>query len=563
MKKARTGRSTLFTILWIILIVLVVLWLNLPSDPVFQALVSDSGVYAYIGSAIVHGQVPYRDVWEQKPPVGFYLNALAVLLFGQTPWGIWWFNLIWVALSASVFFLVIKKMFGAIPAATASLIFVLDVMHPSIFQGGNLMEIYALLPQVLVVGVAHVFLLTRKDRWIFLAGVLTSMAFMIKQTSVALGFSSILVMLTAGLFKREFRRFGLRLAISIGGFLVPLAIAVLYFQLAGALNDFISGAFLYSLVYVSVGAPFLWSIKHTALTVFPGMFISKLYFIAAISFFLYFILNFKRLILLFSPGKTTMADEHKDHAPVELCMLAVFIAMPIELVFTSLGGRNLGHYFITMVPAVTTAIAYIFWRLIYALQAVRIRRGPASLLLLLGWVILGFFALLWSGAAFKDEIPTSTQMASITKIFSNQVILNDLDQYIVSQTGPDDPVLFWHIHLGKNFIIQRRPPQKILFPAEMFIPAQMAESNLKEFMGELQQNPPKFILVQKKNSVGLPFVNVPVDQMCPNGACIPEVASGMKQPGVIEMLQVFRQYFLDHYTFDRQIYDILVYQRNP
>ena len=45
-----------------------------------------------------------------------------------------------------------------------------------------------------------------------------------------------------------------------------------------------------------------------------------------------------------------------DHAPpeeihpVELTMLAVFIALPIEIVFASLGARNFGHYYLTLLP---------------------------------------------------------------------------------------------------------------------------------------------------------------------------------------------------------------------
>ena len=92
-----------------LLLAIFVLFLNLPWSPVFKGLGPDSGVYAYVGSSILHGQLPYRDAWEQKPPLGFYLNALAVWLFGRTPWALWWFDLIWVALCSVAAFLSSRK----------------------------------------------------------------------------------------------------------------------------------------------------------------------------------------------------------------------------------------------------------------------------------------------------------------------------------------------------------------------------------------------------------------------------------------------------------------------
>jgi hypothetical protein len=124
-------------------------------------------------------------------------------------------------------------------------------------------------------------------------------------------------------------------------------------------------------------------------------------------------------------------------------------------------------------------------------------------------------------------------------------------------------VLIWHVHLGIDFITNRRTPQRILFPAELFIPVDQAKGNLEEFLGQLEQTPPKLIVVQKVSSIGLPFVNVPVDQMCPHDACIPELAAAIKNPDIVAGLEEFRQYFLAHYALKIQIDDWLIYERLP
>lgn len=43
----------------------------------------DQGIYAVVGEGILHGQAPYRDVWDFKPPGIFFVYALAQGVFGK------------------------------------------------------------------------------------------------------------------------------------------------------------------------------------------------------------------------------------------------------------------------------------------------------------------------------------------------------------------------------------------------------------------------------------------------------------------------------------------------
>lgn len=49
---------------------------------------SDQGLFFYIGREWLHGALPYRDIYDFKPPGIFALNALAIWIFGETFWGI-------------------------------------------------------------------------------------------------------------------------------------------------------------------------------------------------------------------------------------------------------------------------------------------------------------------------------------------------------------------------------------------------------------------------------------------------------------------------------------------
>ena len=62
-------RPTLFLALAAALLIL-----RLPS--LVQPMGADQGLYAYVGDRILHGGVPYRDAWDQKPPAIHYTYAV-------------------------------------------------------------------------------------------------------------------------------------------------------------------------------------------------------------------------------------------------------------------------------------------------------------------------------------------------------------------------------------------------------------------------------------------------------------------------------------------------------
>ncbi len=544
-------RDTLITIIWILILAGVTLLFSLRWSPVYQALEADSGVYAYVGSAILEGQLPYRDVWEHKPPVGFYLNALALTMFGHNPWAIWWFNVIWVAITTIVFFLLIRKMMGILTGCLASLFFLAGVMIPELFQGGNLMEVYGLLPQVLIIAAVYQFFSKQKERWIFVAGLLTGIAFLTKQTTIALGLSSILAVFIVSLLRREFKQALLRPLLYAGGVIIPIALAGSYWIINRAAYDFLDAVFLHSLAYVGERASFLWSLKNTFLSIFPKLTISRLYYIAFGSFILYFIENFRWFVACLQRSRNSQpVDAH----PVELTMLAVFITLPLEVAFASLGARNFGHYFLTLIPAGATVAAYIIWKTINGVNAI-IGTKKISSLLSVGWFVLFTTLAWWLGSVVIQCAPNANQLASINRIFGGYYEISEMEQYIIDTTKPGDRVLVWHIHTGVNFVTERQAAAQVLFPMNLFI----GNSKMPDFVTQMTSNPPDLIVFQKPSSIGMPFVDENIDEWCESG-CMPEIATGLEQPPVRESFIKFQKFFQQHYLLDKQIRDWYIYR---
>ncbi|HEY6900348.1 MAG TPA: hypothetical protein VI233_06890 [Puia sp.] len=66
--------------------------LSLAYCPPFQLVVDDKEIFSYAGMAIAKGLVPYKDFFDHKPPVIFFINFAGYVLGGGSPWGLWIIN---------------------------------------------------------------------------------------------------------------------------------------------------------------------------------------------------------------------------------------------------------------------------------------------------------------------------------------------------------------------------------------------------------------------------------------------------------------------------------------
>jgi len=97
----------------------------------------DQGIYAVIGEGLVHGKMPYRDLWDVKTPGIFCVFAVAEVLFGHTMVGPRIIEAFCLFATAFVFVDLGRKYFGDtlvgyIAAAVLSVIhFQMDFWHTS------------------------------------------------------------------------------------------------------------------------------------------------------------------------------------------------------------------------------------------------------------------------------------------------------------------------------------------------------------------------------------------------------------------------------------------------
>src|SRR5687768_15108409 len=174
-----------------------------PSHPGNMSLPSrDSGVFLYTGWRLLNGDIPYRDVWDHKPPLIYFVDALGLLLTPASLWGVWILQFIFIFFTFFLLYKLLDQELGG-PAALAGSILLSSGLL-TILERGNVTEGYALVFQALCF---WLFVTAwKKDFpfkvsfWIGLAG---GLAFNFKQTTIGIWLTYGLFLLAIRLLQRK------------------------------------------------------------------------------------------------------------------------------------------------------------------------------------------------------------------------------------------------------------------------------------------------------------------------------------------------------------------------
>jgi 4-amino-4-deoxy-L-arabinose transferase-like glycosyltransferase len=543
--KTGTRKEIAVSVLWIALLGALTFLFNLNWNPRITGLKPDSSLFAYGGQMVTEGKLLYRDFWDHKPPAVFYLDALAIRLMGTSLWAFWWGNVVWVALSSTALFLVLRKITGTLSAMLSSGVFLAALMYPTIFSGGNLTEMYATLPLILIIGSAFLYFRSGHWGWAFAVGFLTAAAFLFKQTCIALGIGAALAILVVHFRTRQYRKGLIHLAWLAAGALLPLGAVALVWVHEGAFGDLWDAVFAFNVNYVGSGiSSATFSVMARILLLeFPLMPLS-LAVLAALGIFL--VRNRPWLFTLraASPGAPFPAQ-----APArEQTFLAVFMALPFEIALIALGGRNFPHYYMAVLPVFTAAIAY----LIEALTRPIWTWQDMNILAAIALVLLAVAGLIWIKDAYHVEKPQAGLRLALAGPFFGPLPQSDLAKYILSHTRADDAVLLWADNKSMNFLTGRRSPSRYLYPEHLFQPKSGPVSRFDQFLQDLHRDPPALILVPSTPNPSAPFINAPDDALCPG--CIPAAAEGM---------QLFKAFVNANYRPVAPFGSYMVYVRIP
>ena len=477
-----------------------ILLARLPLSPKYVGLGDDGALFAYFGQEILEGSILYEDVWDTKPPGVFYLNALALWLGGTTPWAVWSLELAWLIVATISLLFVLKWLSGLLPSIVATVLVTFTALHPLYIRGGNLTEVYAYLPQILVIAAAIGFFYSGRSWWILLAGVLTGLAFMLKPTYIALGFSVLAVVLLASSNGRHRR---IVAASFIAGFALPVVIGASYSSMQAALDSLISAVFFENLQYVQAGLS-VTSLYGTTRKLFLEQPMATLIIFSLAAGLLF--IELRKPTTLRAWARPGDAREAKSVRGRNWVFLAVFIAFPLELALVAISGRNFGHYFITLLPAAAVACSFLFAQIISAIRDER-HTGPWFGVLVV--FIVGMLVA-WFLEVFAAERPTVAQVEDLLRDgLGGEYLVDDVERYVISHTEPGQTVLAWGYNPGLHFATGRKSPSPYLFHNQLVTPDSESNARFDQLLSSINADPPALILAERYSQHAVPFFGEP------------------------------------------------------
>ncbi len=440
----------------------------LPMSPALLNPYEDSGAYAYVGQVIYHGGVPYRDAWDHKPPLTFYLDALSFAVGGENRWALWGLGVVTGWITAWLMAALLHEVGLSrrlVVLGTAG--FVLVICRAD-WQGTNTPEFYGLPFQTLALWAGCRLLRDPRARWGLLAGFAVGLALLAKQTTFAAAVTLIPAVI---LIRRSLRPLGTEwktwLALA-GGALIAPGVLALYLAARGALPDAVNALWTFNRAYG--GRITLPAIGRSMLDCLPVTHI-----LAPLAFF---------ALIGAAAGRGWRTW--------------LGLTCLLDFVLTNLAARGYAHYFFTPLPAFTV--------LVVAGIGLWLDRNRLPRLRPVRWAT-------WTFLALVVLIPSLLEMVLALAVSGGHLIgpakTRPVIDYVRAHSSPGDTVLNWGHASSVNFGADRRSPSRYSYTQPLAMPGYTTPEEIAAFLADLEQKRPVLIVDSTMPGIPVPQELVP------------------------------------------------------
>ncbi len=458
----QTSYDKILTIVWIGLLVLGVL-----ANPLLSYPGRDGGIFLYIGSLILKGKLPYLDVWENKGPLVFYINAFGLFLANGSRWGVWLLEFLFLFSAAYIGYSLIKNLMGTIPAWIGTYVWISTVAM--VLQGGNFSEEYSLLFSF----VAMLFYLKSLEKpdnkyYILLIGVSLGANILLRPNNISMQVAIIGAYFILAIFSRVWLLFIQRSSLVALGVILVLAPAVLYFAVHGALKEMINVVLVFNYQYSSGGglSRILAGLVNASSSI-------------GLIFVLWGLLGYSVFILQVFRKEVVDANLQKF-------LLILIVGWPIEAVLSSLSGRNYPHYFLGWAPYLGLSCAYLIYTLFrrFAFHAER-----SIIVWILALIVIALAAKINVWKDYGDVLVRAWTLPGSKLDYQDPVV-----SYIKENTSPQDKIFVWGFRPVINFASDRESPVAFLPYPLIHVDTPLTQHWADQFYVQFTTHPPELII---------------------------------------------------------------------
>jgi hypothetical protein len=468
-------KSVVLSALFFLLVALAVL---APIAPLYQPVPArDQGVYLYVGQQILEGKIPYRDVWDHKGPLVYYIDALGLWATGSA-WGVWLLEIIFLFFAALASFLALQIIFDPSIAFASTILWMVSL--PQVLDHGNTVEEYSLLFQFAAI---YFFLRSEKNTkgyWNeIMIGVMAALAFCLRPNNIGVHAAIGLVLMVGVVFSPKERIRSLRRGIAAAAAgAVILSVVALYFAVHKSLGDLFDAMFIFNYYYSKL--------ETVSWLAFPKGF-NRLTFLAPLG-----MAGFVGLLSHLYGYWKQKADAIKIR--FALFTLAV---VPIQIYLSLLSGRRYLHYYIAWLPFLALLTGF----LISWIQQLAEKYFPdLNRKNILNVLIAGVMVVAFGLKPVMDRMPTLMDLVnaigtahSLPEPDPASVEQGVCADYILTHTSPGDTVLIWGNASAYNFLTERQAPSRFVYTYAFGVPYYVSQEMADGLIKDIAEKKPLII----------------------------------------------------------------------
>jgi len=409
---------------------------------------TDSSVFLYIGKAMYNGSIPYRDLFDHKGIILYFIEYLGCLVGFGNIGGIWFVELINMFVTTMLFYLIAKLITNSKIISYITVYIILKFCSLQFFQGDNLVEEYALPWISLSLYFVVKFFVTKeyKNRSIIAIGISFAVVFLLRVNMVGLWAALLFSVMICFIKSKEYSQLIKCGILFVLGCLIVFVPVLIYLLCTDSLKDMIEYYFVFNFQYTN---------SHSKLGAFTLLYscISA----AGISsiFIIYSLLVYRK----------------------EKILYVNIFALIFAFISAAIGGRTYLHYGIILIPFFVIPGVFTITSFLEKTKEVNIPCNKKVLLLLV--TMMSAICVL---------------INPVYRIFVKRTLPikeTEICEYLNSNTTEKDDVLILGNAAQYYIKVNRSTKNKFFYQNP---PIDVSDDLCEEFINELENNPSDYII---------------------------------------------------------------------
>ncbi len=495
------------------LLALVVLRFLIASPAIDSPALWQSGRFVYAAQQMLHGAALYRDVWSHVPPLIYPIDMLGWALGGLL--GIWLVELLFLLGAVVLSYRLMRKAFGATAAFFGTACWLLGL---SLLLQGNQIEEYGLLLQFAALyAFDRAEARIRPSRWSYLTGILIGLLFLLRPDLIGVGLAIFVYFLLRLIFRRP-RYADARLLTAVIGALASILAVVALLAVGGALGEAWAAVVGYNLaVEVTNGSrldAILNGVQELGRAALPLI-----------------------ALLAWVIGLANALRQRPSHRRARRLIGVALIALPVEVILSSLGGSTALNHLIPLLPTVGILSAAFASSLLKATISPdqssasapdrnsfsprpeeEGESGPASF----GWPksersgdrergvrVIPLLAALLIAFSLMPLVDAATALQiAVTHAFGANDMRAQAIDYLRQNTQPGDSLLVWGAEPMVSVLSERRAPTRFFEQLPLFVDVDpQGQLPFTIFAADVTNNRPAYVLDTSTGADRTPPIN--------------------------------------------------------